>query len=105
MDYNNLFKDLNTFTFRHDMTRGKKIWISIFKNFTQDEDTTHCINGFIELNVIDDTGRVNFINYRNPKDNFIEVSKEIEDNLIKYSRDYADKNGYTDKVLKRYKSK
>jgi hypothetical protein len=101
------------FTFSLHQSRGKKIWISAYKNVDNKRDAEgdiielNDISVMIELNIVDCEYKINWINERvQGVEKFIDTLGIEEDKqIIKDALQYARNKGSIDKVLNRYNKK
>ena len=80
------------FTYSYGAKRGNKLWINAYY-----KEGRISYNVSIEMNIKEKVSRINWINKRVNlgKDNFIDsISKEVDEQLLKESLEYAIEKGY-----------
>lgn len=99
------------FKFSLHQSRGKKLWISAYKDIDNKRDSEgdiielNDISVMIELNIIDCEYKINWISKREKgKEEFIDtLGAEENKELIKDALQYAHNKGLIDKVYRRVK--
>lgn len=97
--------DEDGYKFTLHTSRGKKIWIMGYKLIEQiNEDEFTSVNAMLELNVVDKNYKINWLLYRDNKDNWIEsIDSNFESKLIDRALAFAKNNNYLDRIYKKYK--
>lgn len=91
---------MKDFTYSYGSKRGKKVWINAYK-----QEGTFGVNALIELNIVDNTSKVNWIvdRRKTDKDNFVDNLDCISnEELINNAIQFADAKGYLKGIKEKY---
>lgn len=85
--------------------RGKKVWVRAYKGIKQEEFYLEDIIVIIELNIVDNNNKINYVIWRKGKENFIEPEElpaEHQENFIQKALEFAEANGHLERIKKKY---
>lgn len=97
--------DINGYRFTLHTSRGKKIWINGYKVIERiNEDEFTSVNAMLELNIVDKDYKINWLLYRDNKDNWIEsIDNNFKSKLIDRALEFAKNSNYLDRIYQKYK--